>query len=105
MSGRIGIDFGTSNSVVARFDEVRQLAEPLRIPEIGVDKRLGDDVMHVIPSLTHYAEETTTWFGAQVLQRNLYHDNHTFKLMKSVVSRRSGNIPRRLGDGRMVSPL
>jgi molecular chaperone DnaK len=105
MSGRIGIDFGTSNSVVARYDEVRQLAEPLRIPEIGVDKRLGDDVMNVVPSLVHYADEQTVWFGAQVLQRNLYHDNHTFKLMKSVVSRRSGNIPRKLADDRMISPL
>lgn len=105
MSGRIGIDFGTSNSVVARYDEVRKIAEPLRIPEIGLDKRLGDDVMNVVPSLVHYADENTVWFGAQVLQRNLYHDNHTFKLMKSVVSRRSGNIPRRFGDGRMIAPL
>ena len=105
MSGRIGIDFGTTNSVVARYDNNRQLADLLRIPELGVDKRLSDDVMHVIPSLVHYADEQTTWFGGQVLQRNLYHHNHTFKLMKSVVAKRSGSYPRRLTDSWMVSPL
>lgn len=105
MSGRVGIDFGTSNTVIARYDDVRQMPEPMRIPEIGVDKRLGEDVMNVIPSVVHYADERTTWFGGQVLARNLYHHDHTFKLMKSVVAKRSGNIPRRLREGWMVSPL
>ena len=35
MPGRLGIDFGTSNTVVAVWDEARQQGVPLHIPDYG----------------------------------------------------------------------
>ena len=35
MPGRLGIDFGTSNTVVAVWDDVRKEGVPLHIPDYG----------------------------------------------------------------------
>ena len=105
MSGRLGIDFGTSNSVVAAWDERAGRAETVALPEIGVDKRAGDELMQVVPSLVHVAGPATTWFGGQVLRRDLYEHPMTFRWMKRYVSRRAVSVPRRLPDGRSMSPL
>jgi molecular chaperone DnaK (HSP70) len=101
MSGRIGIDFGTSNSVVAVFDERAGGAESFPIPDLGVIKWSGADDMHIIPSLIHYGDGAT-WVGAQVLTRNLYDHPSTFRWMKRFIAHRS-DIPRQLA-GRLISP-
>jgi molecular chaperone DnaK len=91
MSGRIGIDFGTSNSVVAVFDERTGGAESFPIPDLGITKRIGADDMHIVPSLIHYGG-SATWVGAQVLDRNLYDHPSTFRWMKPFIARRSDSL-------------
>jgi molecular chaperone DnaK len=85
----LGIDFGTSNTVVARWDEARGEGVPLAISgysrgEVG-DMATGA----LIPSLIHYASDGRRWMGAQVLAENLYDSPGTFRWMKRYISRRS----------------
>src|SRR5262245_48763677 len=98
MSGRLGIDFGTSNSVVAAWDQGSGRARTVAMPELGVDRRLdgpdgpdrpagaGGEVTHVVPSLLHVAGPRTTWYGGQVVRRGLYEHPLTFRWMKRYVS-------------------
>ncbi|MBL7497505.1 Hsp70 family protein [Frankia sp. CNm7] len=115
MSGRLGIDFGTSNSVVATWDERAGQARTVAMPELGVDRRLdgpdrlggqgGAEVMHVVPSLLHVAGPRTTWYGGQVVRRGLYEHPLTFRWMKRYVSQRAAPVGRRLPDGRRMTPV
>src|SRR6516225_7342063 len=93
MPGRMGVDFGTSNTVVAVWDESRHEGVPLHIPEYGrqITYRRADqsaEKISVIPSLIHYAGKER-WIGQQVLIRNLYDSDHTFRWMKRYIARRS----------------
>ncbi len=110
MSGRLGIDFGTSNTVVAVWDEKRREGVPLHVPDYG---RLCDlsspaiwsppplQAVSVIPSLIHYARDGRRWIGDQVRQRNLSCSERTFSLIKRYIANRSP-IHRRL-DERQIS--
>ncbi|HEV3117525.1 MAG TPA: hypothetical protein VGY58_10750, partial [Gemmataceae bacterium] len=94
MPGRVGIDFGTSNTVVAVWDENRQEGVPLHIPDYGkqVHYRHGDKAVEeisVVPSLIHYAADNRRWLGKQVQARNLYESPRTFRWMKRYIARRS----------------
>src|SRR5262245_5446819 len=57
MPGRLAIDFGTSNTVVALFDEKAGEGVPLGLPEVG---EAG-----VVPSLIHYDTGGARWLGQQ----------------------------------------
>jgi molecular chaperone DnaK len=91
MPGRLAVDFGTSNTVVAVWDEARQEGVPLHVPDYGrfYQQVQNDDQISVIPSVIHYASEQRRWIGNQVLQRNLYHSPRTFRWMKRYISNRS----------------
>lgn len=89
MPGRLAVDFGTSNSVVAVWDEIRQESASLHIPEYGRQLQQGDETISVIPSLIHYEAGDRRWIGNQVLQRNLYHSNRTLRWMKRYIINRS----------------
>jgi molecular chaperone DnaK len=108
MPGRVGIDFGTSNTVVAVWDENRQEGVPLHIPDYGkqVHYRHGDKAVEeisVVPSLIHYAADNRRWLGKQVQARNLYESPRTFRWMKRYIARRS---PVKVNlDGRQISHL
>src|SRR5438132_7405725 len=108
MPGRVGIDFGTSNTVVAVWDENRQEGVPLHIPDYGkqVHYRHGDKAVEevsIVPSLIHYAEDNRRWLGKQVQARNLYESPRTFRWMKRYIARRS---PVKVNlDGREISHL
>jgi molecular chaperone DnaK (HSP70) len=101
MPGRLGIDFGTSNTVVAVWDETRQEGVPLHVPDYGRLYQQGDEEISVIPSVIHYASDQQRWIGNQVLQQNLYHSPHTFRWMKRYISNRSPLKVR--VDGKQVS--
>lgn len=106
MAGRLAIDFGTSNTVVALWDAARQEGVPLHLPEYGrlIRYRGGDGAeapISVIPSLIHYAPDRRRWLGQQVLAHDLYDSGHTVRWMKRYIARRSP-IKLRL-DGREVS--
>jgi molecular chaperone DnaK len=103
MTGRLAIDFGTSNTVVALWDETLQEGLPLHIPDYGRISQQGDEQISVVPSLIHYVSAQQRWLGDQVLQRGLYHHNHTLRWMKRYILNRSP-IQLRLGD-QLISQL
>jgi molecular chaperone DnaK (HSP70) len=84
---KVGIDFGTGNTVIAVFNENRGEALTLDIAGISTAMiyRLGPDakeqVVHVIPSLVHYGK-TETLIGDQVLSRGLAEHPDTIRWMK-----------------------
>jgi molecular chaperone DnaK (HSP70) len=108
MPGRLGIDFGTSNTVVAVWDDVRREGVPLHIPDYGrqIHYRHGDkpgEQISVVPSLIHYASDRRRWLGKQVLSQNVYDSPRTFRWMKRYITRRSP-VKTRI-DGREISHL
>lgn len=103
MPGRLAIDFGTSNTVVAVWDETRQASELLHVPDYGRVSAQGDSSISVVPSLIHYAEDQRRWIGNQVLQQNLYQSPRTFRWMKRYIVHRSP-LKVRL-DGQQLSPF
>ncbi len=103
MPGRLAVDFGTSNTVVALWDESQQKAVSLHIPRFGQLQQQGDETISIIPSLIHYAPENRTWIGDQVIQNGLYQSNRTFRWMKRYINNRS---PIRVRiDDRDISPF
>jgi molecular chaperone DnaK len=103
MTGRLAIDFGTSNTVVATWDETRKEGIPLHIPDFGRLYHQGENQISVIPSIIHYASQNRRWIGNQVLQKGLYYSNHTFRWMKRYISHRSPNKVR--FDGKEITPF
>jgi molecular chaperone DnaK (HSP70) len=105
MPGRLGIDFGTSNTLVAVWSESQHEGVPLHIPEYGrqLSYRRGEqggEKISIVPSLIHYAGDRR-WIGQQVIAQNLYDSPQTFRWMKRYIARRS---PVKLQvDGRRVS--
>jgi molecular chaperone DnaK (HSP70) len=94
MAGRLGVDFGTSNTVLAVWHESRQEAVPWHIPDYGrhLQYRQGDrpaEVISVVPSLIHYTADNRQWLGKQVHQHKVYDSKRTFRWMKRYIGRRS----------------
>ena len=95
---KIGIDFGTGNTVVAVFNETRGESESLEITGITTAMRYRtapgapERVVHVVPSLIHYSD-TETLIGDQVLSRGLAEHKDTFRWMKRAIGQ--GNTKRR----------
>ena len=101
MPGRLAIDFGTSNTVVAMWDEARQEGISLHVPDYGRYFQQGDEQISVVPSLIHYTADRRRWLGNQVLEHKLYHSERTFRWMKRYIGNRSP-VKMRL-DGREIS--
>lgn len=97
MAGRLGIDFGTSNTVVAAWDDVSQQAEAVRIPDYGRLFVHGGLQVPVVPSLIHYADDGRRRLGDQVLAGNLYDATGTFRWMKRYIANRSPVTVRAAG--------
>lgn len=87
----VAIDFGTSNTVLARFNETRERAETIRIPEISSELRYrlkpgGQEFsVWVIPSVIHYAEKETL-IGDQAVSRGLAEHPDTMRWMKRSIA-------------------
>ena len=103
MTGRLAVDFGASNTVIAAWDEARQDSHILHIPEYGRVYQQEDEQISVIPSLIHYVSEHQRWLGEQVLERDLYRHPHTFRWMKRYILNRSP-LQVQVGE-RRISPF
>ncbi|MBV9468157.1 MAG: Hsp70 family protein [Abitibacteriaceae bacterium] len=101
MPGRLAVDFGTSNTVVAVWDETRREGTPLYVPDYGRWYQQDEEQVSVVPSVIHYAADRRRWVGAQVLQHNLYHSERTLRWMKRYIANRSPVKVR--FDGRVLS--
>jgi molecular chaperone DnaK (HSP70) len=101
MAGRLAIDFGTSNTVIAVWDEARREGIPFHMPDYGRCSSFNQEQVSVIPSLIHYAADQRRWIGNQVLVQNLDESSRTFRWMKRYIAHRNpGKI--RL-DGREIT--
>jgi molecular chaperone DnaK len=103
MSGRIAVDFGTSNTLLAKWDESLKEGLVQHLPDFSRAYQQGNEAVWVIPSLIHYAEDQRRWLGNQVIEQNLYQSPRTFRWMKRYISNRS---PMKiLIDGKGVTPF
>lgn len=103
MSGRLAIDFGTSNTVLAIWDKERGEGVPLHVPDYGRRSLQGDEEVTVVPSLIHYAADQRRWIGNQVIEKGLDNSRRTFRWMKQYINNRSP-IKVRVDD-REVTPF
>lgn len=101
MAGRLAVDFGTSNTVVALWDETTGQGRSLRVPDYGRLFVQGEELAPVVPSVIHYAPDGRRLIGDQVSQRGVAAAAGTFRWMKRYVANRSP-VRLRVGD-RQVS--
>jgi molecular chaperone DnaK (HSP70) len=106
MTTRIGVDFGTANTVVAGWDRALDRGQP--IPLEGLDllrDGAGDVRQRVIPSLIAFsAEGDRRWTGAAVVRDPalLHHSEiAVFQSTKSSVTGRAIDVPRAVGPRRI----
>jgi len=104
VSGRLAIDFGTSNTRVAVWDETAGGPQGLVIPDVSLTARYEsqeDGIVEVpyVPSLISYVGKHS-WIGKQVRDKGLIDSPTTFRWMKRYISNRL-EIPRRV-DGRSI---
>lgn len=89
--GEVALDFGTCNSVLARFNESLGRAETIEVPGIGsrMTYRLApgepEQSVWVVPSVIHYSE-TETLIGDQVISRGLAEHPDTMRWMKRSIA-------------------
>jgi molecular chaperone DnaK (HSP70) len=103
---RLGIDFGTANTVVCTWNDDLQVGEPLILE--GLDQvRIGqiDTAERVIPSVCAFSKTSkASFFGAQVPRpQDRNPDLQVFKFMKSVATNRVANIPHPIFE-RQIRP-
>lgn len=89
MAGRLAVDFGTSNTVVALWDDTTHDARPLAVPDYAHPLTYGDTETPVVPSLVHYGTGDRLLVGEQVRRANLTNAPHTFRWMKRYIAHRS----------------
>jgi molecular chaperone DnaK (HSP70) len=99
MAGHLGIDFGTSNTVIASRD-ISGGAATLPVPDYGRWLGQGDQRTSVVPSLIHYTADGRQMLGDQVLSQNLLRAQGTFRWMKRYIANRSPMKVRANGSER-----
>lgn len=101
MAGRLAIDFGTSNTVIANWDHIRQQGVAFPLLSYGRFLQIGDERVSVVPSLIHYQADGKILYGNEVLQRSLSNSQRTFQWMKRYIQLRSPAT--RQVDGKAIS--
>lgn len=99
----LGLDFGTSNTVITIWDREQRSTLRLPLPPYSLEARQLGGIVPVIPTLINYANNNKIWVGAQVLERGLSDSPSTMRWMKRYVARRSP-IQIQAG-GRSITPL
>jgi molecular chaperone DnaK (HSP70) len=98
VNGRLAIDFGTSTTLLAMWDDAQHQARILPAPEYGRFYTAPGGDVSAIPSLIHYASDRRQWVGEQVAQLGLAESARTFRWMKRYIANRSP-VTRRIDDG------
>jgi molecular chaperone DnaK len=101
MPGRLGIDFGTSNTVISLWDTVKRDSRTIQLGDYSQTHETADGTVFTIPSLIHYAGDDKFFYGAEVLQKNLLNSPRTFQWMKRYITGRT--YMERSIDGRNVT--
>ncbi|GIH07156.1 molecular chaperone DnaK [Rhizocola hellebori] len=106
MATRIGIDFGTANTVVAQWNAERDRGEPIDLAGIDVLRPSAAGVtQRVVPSVVAYDRQSgTRTIGGQV-SPDMFTDpgQAVFRSTKSVITGRIKDIARQVGAG-SISP-
>jgi molecular chaperone DnaK (HSP70) len=98
----MAMDFGTSNTVLARWNAALGEVEVLRLPGVGrvFEHRLPrDPTRHhapVAPSIIHYGESGSVLLGAQVTEAGLSDHVGTFRWLKLDMLKGQGIRSRRV---------
>ncbi len=104
MPGRLAVDFGTSNTVVAVWDEGAGEALTWRVPDYGEPAAgAGAEPVWLVPSLITYESQRIRWLGRQVAERQCLHAPGAFRWMKRYIANRSPL--RRRVDGQEITPF
>jgi molecular chaperone DnaK (HSP70) len=104
----MALDFGTCNTVLARWDAATRRIETLRLADLTKVYRYrpggaGEErASAVVPSLVHYGEGDTLRTGAQVERAELAGHRGTFRWAKLDILR--GNNRARRINGALITP-
>jgi molecular chaperone DnaK (HSP70) len=102
MTGRLAIDFGTSNTIIAIWDAGSNQASSFHLQEYGKLIHQGQEEVSLIPSVINYGHKSQKWIGQQVHDKNLYASPQTIRWMKRYISSRS---PLKIvHEGQEISP-
>lgn len=106
MATRIGIDFGTANTVVARWDSALDRGEPIILDGLDLLRSASAGInQRVVPSRIAYAVDSqATAVGAKVTEEMFTDPRYVvFRSTKSVITGRIKDISRAVG-ARSISP-
>lgn len=83
MVGRLAIDFGNANTVIALWDDRTKQPRTVRLDPYSRMHPWQDQQVPIIPSLIHYRPDGSFLVGNEVLRANLAVHDHTFIALKS----------------------
>ena len=101
----LAFDFGTCNSVVARWNEALNDIETPELPNLGIRyPQPGEADARVIPSMIHFGDGDTPLVGSQVAGAGLANHPGTFRWLKMDMLRTGGANRGRRVNGRVIYP-
>ena len=101
----LAFDFGTCNSVVARWNEALNDIETPDLPNLGIFyPQPGSEPARVIPSVIHFAVESALLVGSQVDAAGVVNHPGTFRWLKMDMLRNGGANRGRRVNGRVIYP-
>lgn len=102
---KMAVDFGTSNTVAAFWNEDAGDVELLRVPDVTLDFRFRNngivENIPYVPSLIHYESLEKSFVGYQVIERKLENSPGAFRWIKPFVQK-GLQLRRPAGDGASV---
>ena len=101
----LAFDFGTCNSVVARWNEALNDIEAPELPNLDIlYPQPGENDARLIPSMIHFGENDAPLVGSQVLEAGLVNHPGTFRWLKMDMLRTGGANRGRRVNGRVLYP-
>ncbi len=83
MTGRLGVDFGNANTVLALWTEGK--AQAIEVAPYSRTLQWQDEEIPSVPSLIHYREDGSYLVGNEVLKNNLDTHPNTFIALKTTL--------------------